>query len=78
VPEDKLTKELCCVEGFQSFWAISRCGKAAHVTNAVPGAHEPLKTLLRSVPLNALWQLSVCEIGTVHDLHRCCLPETCC
>lgn len=39
MPEDKLTKELCCVEGFQSFWAISRCGKAAHVTNAVPGAH---------------------------------------
>jgi hypothetical protein len=26
--DEKLTRELCCVEGFQSFWACSRCAAA--------------------------------------------------
>ncbi|EFN58215.1 hypothetical protein CHLNCDRAFT_142087 [Chlorella variabilis] len=36
VPEDKLTKELCCVDGYQSFWAHSRQGRG-HAPDIPPG-----------------------------------------
>lgn len=43
VPEDKLTKELCCVDGYQSFWAHSREKKGySGVTTYASDAYAPL------------------------------------
>jgi exodeoxyribonuclease III len=52
VAEDKLTKEMCCVEGFQSFWACSQAKKGySGVTTYVANPWAPTSCELDALAL---------------------------
>lgn len=61
--EEKLTKELCCVEGFQSFWAVSRSARPPAWLRGVDRS-TVLKPRLR------------CTLTCAHAQHGLPLPGT--
>jgi hypothetical protein len=61
VIEDKLTKEVCLVDGYQSFWAVSRWvggglgGPAVRFSSLPPRLHEVSAALHLPCLINCLW-----------------------